>query len=134
MTKATTKEDVMPKETQISAKLPRKDGVEGRAADKEAVIVVKCFGETLDEDIKMVGAEVVKSNYESNATITIQGGIRRMLEKGASPADIQKAYADYKPGTAVRRGVDVVSGYKSWFASLTPEERKAELAKLREMQ
>lgn len=124
----------MPKQTQVNAKLPRKDGVEGRAEDKTATITVSCFGNDIQEDIKLAGAEVVKSNYESNVTITIQGGIRRMLEKGMTPEAIQEAFKDYKPGTAVRRGVDVVGGYKAWFASLSPEERKAELAKLRDMQ
>ena len=123
----------MPKSTEITAKLPAKAGVEGRETDKVATIVVTCFGENLDEDRKLVGDEVIKSNYESCAIITIQGGIRRMLEKGSDPAAVQEAYKDYKPGTAVRRGVDVVGGYKAWFASLSPEDKKKELAKLREL-
>lgn len=123
----------MPKKVEVSAKLPAKAGVEGRENDKEATITLGCFGETLEEDRQLVGDDVVKSNYESNAIITIQGGIRRMLEKGSDAAAIQEAYKDYKPGTAVRRGVDVVGGFKQWFSSLSPEEKKKELAKLREM-
>jgi hypothetical protein len=47
-------------------------------------------------------------------------------------ADIQGALKDYKPGQAVRRGVvDVKAGYKAYFASLSAEEKKAELAALR---
>lgn len=114
----------MPKETQITAKAPK--------VDKEATIVVKCFGENLEEDIKLVGPDVIKSNYEANVIITIQGGIRRMLSAGSDAEAVQAAFADYKPGTAVRRGVDVKASFKAWFASLTPEEKKKELAALRE--
>jgi hypothetical protein len=122
----------MPKTVEISAKLPKKEGVEGREADKVATISLKCFGENLDEDRQLVGDDVIKSNYESSIVITVQGGIRRLLEKGSDAAAVQAAYNDYKPGTAVRRGVDVVSGFKAWFASLTPDQQKEELKKLRE--
>jgi hypothetical protein len=114
----------MPKETQIQAKAPK--------VDKEATISVTCFGETIEEDLQLVGADVVKSNYEANVIITIQGAIRRMLGAGSEVADIQGALKDYKPGQAVRRGVvDVKAGYKAYFASLSAEEKKAELAALR---
>ena len=122
----------MPKTVEISAKLPRKDGVEGRAEDKEATISVNCFGENLDEDRQLVGDDVIKSNYEGSVVITIQGGIRRALAAGKTPQEIQALYADYKPGVAVRRGVDPKAAYRAFLAGLSPEERKAELKALRE--
>jgi len=124
----------MAKTVEITAKLPKKDGVAGRENDKVATISLNCFGETLEEDIKLVGPEVIKSNYEANAIITAQGGVRRDLERGKTQDEIQALMKDYKPGQAVRRGVDVVGGYKAWFAALSPEDKKKEIAKLREMQ
>jgi len=121
----------MPKSMEVSAKLPKKEGVAGREEDKMATIVLDCFGETIEEDIQLSGAEVVKSNFEANVVITVQGGIRRMLEKGSDAAAIQETYKSFKPGQAVRRGVDVVGGYMAWFKTLTPEQQKAEIAKLR---
>ena len=115
----------MPKSVEVKARAPK--------VDKDAVITLSCFGETLDEDIQLVGAEVIKSNYEANAIITVQGGIRRMLETGSDVAAIQEAFSTHKPGTAVRRGVDVKGGYMAYFAGLSSEEKKAELAKLRAM-
>jgi len=121
----------MPKSMEVSAKLPKKEGVAGREEDKMATIVLDCFGETIEEDIQLSGAEVVKSNFEANVVITVQGGIRRMLEKGSDAAAIQETYKSFKPGQAVRRGVDVVGGYMAWFKTLSPEQQKAEIAKLR---
>ena len=123
----------MPKTVEVTAKLPKKDGIAGREDDKVATISLGCFGENLDEDVKIVGADVIKSNYEANAIIVIQGGIRRALEANKSQDEIQALYANHKPGQAVRRGVDVVGGYKAWFSGLSPEDKKKELAKLREM-
>jgi len=122
----------MPKSVEVSAKLPKKEGVAGREEDKVAAITLDCFGENIEEDIKLSGADVVKSNFEANVTITVQGGIRRMLEKGSDAAAIQEAYRNFKPGQAVRRGVDVVGGYMAWFKTLDPEAQKREIAKLRQ--
>ena len=116
----------MPKKMEISANAPK--------IDKSATIAIECFGETIEEDLQLVGADVVKSNYEANVVITIQGAIRRMLTAGSDAAAIQEALKDYKPGQAVRRGVvDVKAGYKAWFSALSPEEKKEELKKLRDM-
>jgi len=122
----------MPKTVEVTAKLSAKEGVAGREEDKVATISLDCFGETVEEDIQLSGADVVKSNFEANVIITVQGGIRRMLEKGSDTAGIQEAYKSFKPGQAVRRGVDVVGGYMAWFKTLSPEQQKEEIAKLRQ--
>ena len=115
----------MPKTTEVTAK--------DSASGNSCTVTVNCFGETLDEDRKQVGDEIIKSNYESSAIITLQGNIRRRLKAGESCDAIQAALKDWKPGQVARRGVDVISGFKKWFASLSPEERKKELEKLRSM-
>ena len=122
----------MPKSVKVSAKLPKKEGVAGREDDKLATIVLDCFGENLDEDRQLSGDDVIKSNFEANVIITVQGGIRRMLEKGSDADAIQETYKSFKPGQAVRRGVDVVGGYMAWFKTLTPEQQKEEIAKLKQ--
>ena len=45
----------MPKTVEVTAKLPAKEGVEGREAEKVATVSLTCFGETLDEDRQIVG-------------------------------------------------------------------------------
>jgi hypothetical protein len=113
----------------IKAKLPKNEK-EGRPADLVAEINVGCFGETIQDDIGFVGAEVVKSNYEGNVTITIQSAVRRLLGTGKSQAEIQETLKTYKPGTVVRTGVNVVEAFIKQFANATPEQKKALMDKL----
>ena len=113
----------------IKAKLPKNEK-EGRLADLTAEINVGCFGDTLDDDIGFVGKEVVKSNYEGSAIITIQSAIRRLLATGKSQAEIQESLKAYKPGTVVRTGVNVVEAFIKQFANATPEQKKALMDKL----
>lgn len=98
---------------------------------KEGQAVVN-FGDTAEESIKMFGAEALNSNALANAKVTIQGGIRRMLKAGKSPAEIQKVYDGWKLGVAIARvGGDPVTATLNKADSMDKKELQDLIAKLK---
>lgn len=99
--------------------------------EKEATILVD-LGDNVQDAIERFGAEVVMSNYLANAKIGVQAGIRRYLEAGLSTDDIQKKFEGYKPGVTMDRVVDPIAAMAAKLSKMTPEEREAAFAQLRE--
>lgn len=90
------------------------------------------LGDNLQDAITKFGEEVVLSNFQSNAKITCQGAIRRMLEDGADEPFIQARLAAWKPGTTLDRvQVNPVDALKRMLAAMDPEAAKAMLAELK---
>jgi len=108
---------------QVTARAPK--------SNKEAVITVD-LGANLDDAVTKFGKEVVFSNFKRTVVITIQAGMRRLLEAGKSAEDIQKAYANYRPGVAMERTVDVEALITQKFASMTADEKAAFIKRLKE--
>jgi hypothetical protein len=121
------------KEFTIEAKLPKNEK-KGRPADKNGIAKVmfpdyKADADAaLEEAKKAYGSMAILTNAFSNATVTIQAGIRSCLEKGS---DIQTKFAGWKLGVATAKAVvDPKAAFMAMFQSATPEERKKMLAEL----
>lgn len=115
----------MPKQVQITAKVPK--------LSKEATATYTT-GETSAESIQLFGDAAVNSNANSNWGVVIQGAMRRWIEQGKSPAEIQTLVAGMKMGVSLPRGTgDPVAAIKNKWASMSEEDRKALLQALRTM-
>lgn len=90
------------------------------------------LGDSLQDAVAKFGEEVVLSNFQSNAKITCQGAIRRMLEDGAEEPAIAARLAAWKPGTTLDRvQVNPVDALKAMLKSMDPAAAKAMLAELK---
>ncbi len=115
----------MPKQITVSAKAPREDGT-----SMEGVATVP-WGEIPEETVEMYGGEAVDSNALASATVTIQGGIRRMLRAGKTPEEIQTTFGDWKLGVAIARVSDPTAAIMAKWPSMSEEERAEFLQKLK---
>lgn len=121
------------KQAEMSAKLPKKEGVKGREQDQSATIAVN-YAETLDEAKQMFGEEAVLSNAFANWRVTLQAGIRRGLESGKTPDQIAEEFAGAKMGVATGGArVDPIQASLAKFKTMNPEEQKAYLQQLRKL-
>jgi len=84
----------------------------------------------LEAKRKKYGDEIVDAAAEDTIVISVQALMRRLIEKGTSQPDIQKAVAAWNPSirTIVRQSA--FEKATSSLDKLTPEERKQLLAKL----
>lgn len=105
--------------------------VSAKTKDKPTPVTVNySIPGTLDGLTKAFGAEVTAAAAQDSITISVQAFMRRMINKGTSPADIQKAVSTWRPDV---RSVVKQSAFEKAASSLdklTPEERRALLAKL----
>lgn len=117
----------MPVKMEVTAQVPGKDG---KPALGPCTVVVNT-GKDVQEDIKMFGADAVKSNAEANWKVTIQSNIRAGLKRGETPEQIQARLKDAKMGVAQAGAkVDPVQAYLAQFQTATPEEQQKMLAEL----
>lgn len=117
----------------VQATVPEKKDAQGVVTQKQIgpYTIEVPMGATAAEDIALFGDEVVKSNFESNVTVTIQSNMRTGMKKGETNEMLQARLANYKPGVAAKGVVvDPVQAYLAQFASATPEKQKAMLAEL----
>lgn len=87
----------------------------------------------LAETVKAFGEEVVFKAAQGAIIISLQAFIRRHIDKGANPADIQKAVDAWKPDV---RSVVKASAFEkasSALGKLSAEERAALLKQLQGM-
>jgi len=125
----------MPKQVEVTAKLMGKKGTEqeGKPVAEFIGSCDHCFGETLEESMKLNPPEVINSCFIASAKITLQGTIRSALEKGMAPADVQEQVVNtYKPGVAaVRTSVDPAIATANRINAITnPAEKKKAIAEL----
>lgn len=89
-------------------------------------------GTTAQEMIEMFGAEAVKTNAESNWTVTLQGNMRAGMKKGESQEQLQARLGVAKMGVAQRGAIiDPIQAYMATFASATPEKQAQMIAELK---
>jgi len=107
---------------EVTAKVPK--------LGKEATILVDLGDDAADAIVKF-GDDVVFSNYLANTKVGIQSGIRRCIEAGLAPNEIQTKYDTFKPGVTVDRVVDPVAAMAAKLSKMSPEEQEAAFAALR---
>lgn len=117
---------------EVSATVPRKDGVKGREEDKSATIYVN-YTDDLKEAEQMFGAEAILTNAFANWRVTLQAGIRRSIIAGKTQDQIAVEFADAKMGVATQGAkVDPIQASLVKFKTMTPEEQAAYIEQLRE--
>ena len=114
----------------VTAKVPEKK-VGDKVVQKQLgpISISIDTGSTAEEMIKMFGEKAVKSNADSNWSVTIQSNIRARLTKGETVEQIQAALGTAKMGVAVKGAkIDPTQAYLAMFSSATPE-KQAEMLK-----
>lgn len=104
--------------------------ISARHGKNEPVKSVFNMPGTVAEKIKAWGEDVVNAASEDSVIITIQALSRRLQKAGKSVAEINKAVADFKPNVRTLIRQSAFEKASSSLDKLTPEERKALLAKL----
>ena len=93
------------------------------------------FGGTLEGAVDLFGAEAVYAVFTQQAAVKIQGVVRRALESGATQEEIQAKVDAYKFGVVNRaagKGKTKKEKALNAFADMTPEEKAAFIAELKE--
>lgn len=101
--------------------------------NQPSATVLVDWPESLEEAAEMFSEEAILSNAFANGRVTVQAGIRRMLEAGKTEDEIQEAFKDWKLGvaTAGLGGGDPLDRAAAKFKTMTPEEQAKFLEKLR---
>ena len=86
--------------------------------------------ETLADLAKKFGEDVVATAAKCSFIISLQAFLRRHLEKGTSLADVQKEVNAWRPDVRTISKQTAFEKAASTLDKLTPEERKALIAKL----
>jgi hypothetical protein len=118
----------------VQATVPEKKDAAGVVTQKQIgpfTIEVQT-GTTGAECLALFGDEAVKTNAESNWTVTIQSNMRAGMKKGETQEQLQARLGQAKMGVA-QKGVvvDPVQAYLAQFASATPEKQAAMLNELK---
>ena len=111
----------MPENLIVEAKIPeKKDGDKVIRKQLGPVQITVETGATTKEMIEMFGDKAVKSNADSNWTVTVQSNIRARLLKGETAEQIQAALGSAKMGVAVKGAkIDPIQAYLAMFANAT---------------
>jgi len=121
------------KDLQVQATVPERKDASGKVIQPTVgpfTIAVKT-GDNAAEMIQMFGDEAVKSNAESNWTVTLQSAMRTGMKKGETQEQLQARLGSAKMGVTIKGvKVDPVQAYLAQFASATPEKQKEMLAEL----
>lgn len=117
----------MSKKMKVQATVPEKKDASGKViqAGVGPFTIEVESGTTAAEMIQMFGDEAVKSNAESNWTVTIQGNMRAGMKKGETQEQLQTRLGSVKMGVAQRGAViDTQQAWLAMFASATPDKQK----------
>ena len=123
----------MPTKMTVQATVPEKKDATGKVVQAAVgpFTVSVDSGATASEMIKMFGEDAVKSNAESNWTVTIQAAMRSGMKKGETQAQLQARLGGAKMGVAVRGAkIDPVQAFLAEFSSATPEKQRIMMAEL----
>ena len=105
--------------------------VSAKTKDKPTPVVVEvAIPDTLADLTKAYGDTVVAAAAKGAIVISLQAFIRRHIEKGTTPANIQKEAAAWRPDVRTVVKQSALEKASSSIKQLTPEERKALLAQL----
>lgn len=124
-------------QTRGSAAVPASKGKDGKDIPAQPAIPARGpvevevnIPEDLDGQVKLFGKDVVAAHAQGSLVISLQALMRRMLDAGKTPADIQKAASEWKPDTKSTVRQSAFEKASSSLDKLTPEERKQLLSKL----
>jgi hypothetical protein len=118
----------------VQATVPEKKNEKGEVVQKAIgpFTIEVTTGSTGAECIALFGDEAVKTNAESNWTVTIQTNMRSAMKRGETQEQIQTRLATAKMGVAQKGAiVDPVQAYLAKFQSATPAEQQKMLAELK---
>jgi len=124
------------KKMTVSALVPEKKDAQGKVVQKQLgpISVEVDYGETIEECVKLYGAEAIMSNAFANWRVTLQANIRGGLKRGEDPAVIATRLKSAKMGVAVTGGkVDAEAAFKAKFLAANPEDRKKMIQQLRDL-
>ena len=116
----------MSEKMKVQATVPEKKDATGAVVQAQVgpFTIEVDTGGTVEEMIQMFGGEAVKTNAESNWTVTIQGNMRAGMKKGETVEQLQARLGSAKMGVAQRGAIiDPVQAYLAQFASATPEKQ-----------
>lgn len=99
-------------------------------ARPEPVTVEYNIPDKLVDQAKLFGEDVVATAAKGAIVISLQAFIRRHIEKGTAFAELQKEVTAWKPDVRTITKQTAFEKAASSLEKLTPEERKALLAKL----
>lgn len=119
---------------QVTAEVPERKNAKGEIVQAKLgpVTAEVNMPESFEEAKKLGMEEAVLTNAFANWRVTLQGNIRSALKRGEKPADIQARLASAQMGVAQTGGkVDAEQAFMAKFASATPKEREAMIAKLK---
>lgn len=124
----------MSEKMKVQATVPEKKDATGKVIQPTAgpFTIEVVTGNTAEEMIALFGGEAVKTNAESNWTVTLQSGMRSGMKKGETQEALQARLGSAKMGMATRGAViDPVQVYLAQFASATPEKQAEMMAELK---
>lgn len=107
-----------------------KDGKEIPATKGGEVKVNFNMPANLADAIKAYGELVVYNHAKGSIIISLQAGLRRMIEAGKSPADCQKFASEYKPDVRTVVKQSAFEKAKGALGSLSAAEKAALLKEL----
>jgi hypothetical protein len=116
----------MSEKMKVQATVPEKKDASGKVLQVQVgpFTIEVDSGTNAAEMVQMFGDEAVKSNCESNWTVTLQGNMRAGMKKGETQEQLQARLGSAKMGVATRGAViDPVQAYLAQFASATPEKQ-----------
>lgn len=88
------------------------------------------FGADLTEAMELFGEDIIYSQFKQNATIALQGIMRRAIQSGKSGDELQAAVSEWKPGVRTRTGKSPADKIKDLLAGKSPEEIQEILSSL----
>ena len=124
----------MSEKMKVQATVPEKKDASGKVIRKQIgpFTIEVTTGATAAESIQLFGDKAVKTNAESNWTVTLQGNMRAGMLKGETQEALQARLGGAKMGEATRGvKIDPVQAYLAMFQSATPEKRAEMLDELK---
>lgn len=105
---------------------------EGENAERVEGSIQYDVGENLQEATSKFGEELVHDLFKRALTVKVQAAIRREIENGAHPDDLQQILGSWDPSQTHTVRKDPKSSILKDFASLSEEEKMEILEALRE--
>ena len=94
------------------------------------------YGETVEENVKMFGEDVVLQGFLKSDVITLQGKVRKVMQKtpGVRDETLEDIVNDHIPGVKSRITFqrDPEEALIAKASTMTPEERQALIKRLQE--
>lgn len=88
--------------------------------DREVSALVD-LGDNLEDAVSKFGADVVLTNFQSQAKIRAQAIMRDMLVDGKTDEEISEFMQTWKPGTTRERNIDPTAAFLKKFDGMDEE-------------